>query len=114
MKWITGLVLISVLAADCQSTRMKSSLPLCIQTFIDSNKSSWQVGSVEEYEFQGKLVYAFTPSKNIMDGTTLIKSAACKDLCNVGGFAGPKNSNCNGDNFFEKAVFKRKIWEAGK
>ena len=103
-----------VLNTNCQTTKNKATLKPCIQTFIDSNKATWQVGSVEEYEFQGKLVYAFTPSKNIMDGTTLIKSAACADLCSVGGFAGPRNSNCNGDNFFEKALFKRKIWEAGK
>ena len=114
MKWITSLVLIMMLNANCQTTKNKATLKPCIQTFIDSNKATWQVGSVVEYEFQGKLVYAFTPSKNIMDGTTLIKSAACVDLCSVGGFAGPQNSNCNGDNFFEKAVFKRKIWEAGK
>ena len=103
-----------VLNTNCQTTKNKATLKPCIQSFIDCNKATWQVGSVEEYEFQGKLVYAFTPSKNIMDGTTLIKSEACVDICSVGGFAGPRNSNCNGDNFFEKAVFKRKIWEAGK
>jgi hypothetical protein len=31
-------------------------------------------------------------------------------MCNIGGYAGPRNSNCNGENFFEKALFKRKIW----
>ena len=114
MKWITLLAIVTVFGANCQTTKNKATLSTCIQTFIDSNKTTWQVGSVEEYEFQGKLVYAFTPSKNIMDGTTLIKSASCVDLCSVGGFAGLKNSNCNGDNFFEKAIFKRKIWEADK
>lgn len=114
MTWITALTLIMVFNANCQTTKNKASLPSCIQTFVGNNKATWQVGSVEEYEFQSKLVYAFTPSKNIMDGTTLIKSAACIDLCSVGGFAGPRNNNCNGDNFFEKAVFKRKIWETGK
>lgn len=114
MKWITALAFFVISASYCQPAKKLSTLSPCIKSFIDSNKTTWQVGSVEEYEFQGKLVYAFTPSKNIMDGTTLIKSASCNNLCNIGGFAGPRNSNCNGDNFFEKAVFKRKIWEAGK
>ncbi len=106
------ILLFAFCTANCQPGKMSTTIPSCIQSFIDSNKTTWQVGSVEEYSFQGRLVYAFTPSQNIKDGTTLIKSADCKDMCNIGGFAGPKNSNCNGDNFFEKAVFKRKIWTA--
>ena len=102
--------MLMVMAANCQPRKMSASIPTCVQTYIDSNASNGYLGSVEEYEYQGKLVYAFGPSQHIKDGTTLIKSADCKDLCSIGGFAGPQNSNCNGENFFEKAVMKRKIW----
>ena len=111
MKLLLALLVLT-LATNCGTTRVQRPVSSCIQNYIEANKGNWQVGSVEEYEFQGKLVYAFTPSSNIKDGTTLIKSADCKDMCNIGGYAGPRNSNCNGDNFFEKALFKRKIWPA--
>lgn len=70
------------------------------------------VGSVKEYEFQGKLVYAFEPdTRRIADGSTTIKDAGCKTLCNVGGFGGMAINQCNGGNFFKEAVYKRPIWE---
>jgi len=70
------------------------------------------VGSVKEYMFQGKLVYAFEPdTKRIADGSTGIIDADCNTLCSVGGFAGPANNRCNGANFFTDAVYKRTIWE---
>lgn len=70
------------------------------------------VGSVKEYEFQGKLVYAFEPDiSKIADGAITVKDANCNTLCNVGGFAGPKNNQCNGGNFFADAVLKRTVWE---
>ena len=99
-----------MLAANCQQKKIATSIPNCIQSYIDSNAMGGYLGGVEEYEYQGKLVYAFGPSQQIKDGATLIKAADCKNLCSVGGFAGPRNSNCNGENFFEKAVLKRKIW----
>ena len=60
------------------------------------------VGSVKEYEFQGKLVYAFEPDTGkIADGSTMIKDANCNTLCNVGGFGGMAINQCNGGNFFK-------------
>jgi len=117
MKSLLFLFLIITISGACQKMKTGSSnIPRCIQTYIDSikNNPGRQVGIVEEYEFQGKLVYAFGPSKNLRDGSTLIKTSDCKDLCNVGGFAGLKNNQCNGDNFFEKSVLKRKIWTEEK
>ena len=70
------------------------------------------VGSVKEYQYQGKIVYAFEPDgRRIKDGTTMIKDGECNALCNVGGFAGPSNNQCLGGNFFKDAVYKRTIWE---
>jgi len=70
------------------------------------------VGSVKEYEFQGKLVYAFEPdTRKIADGSTTIKDGNCNTLCNVGGFGGMAINQCNGGNFFKESVYKRTIWE---
>ncbi len=112
-KVTIALSLLVPLSAACQRVRLnKNKVPVCIQSFIDSGKASdrWYVGNVEEYLYQGKLVYAFNPSRRLADGATFIKTSACKDLCSVGGFAGPRNKMCNGDDFFSKAKFKRRIW----
>lgn len=101
---------------SCSTRKLNDAVPKCIREYISNNKANanWHVGSVDELEFQGKLVYAFNPSKNLYDGATFIKSADCVDMCSVGGFAGPKNNKCNGENFFEKSVLKRTIWRGDK
>jgi hypothetical protein len=112
VQLLIGIIIISNLNCAAHKTTSNDT-PACIAEFINSykNEPRWYVGSVDEYEFQGRLVYAFDPSKNLADGATSIKSADCVDMCSVGGFAGPRNSQCNGDNFFEKAVLKRTIWK---
>jgi len=70
------------------------------------------IGRVEEYLFQGKLVYAFQPDETkIADGSTTVKDADCNILCHIGGFGGPSVNLCNGENFFQLAVLKRTIWK---
>jgi len=98
----------------CKSSHNNGNIPGCIQSIIDANKknANWEVGRVEEYEFQGKMVYAFQPDARIItDGATTILTANCDTLCHVGGFGGPAVNLCNGENFFQKSVLKRKIWE---
>lgn len=101
-----------IFSVTCKKMSSGNTTSACIQRYIDSNKANidWPVSSVDEYEFQGKLVYAFNPPKNYADAPTLIKSFDCKNMCSIGGFAGPRNNSCNGDNFFEKAKLKRRIW----
>jgi hypothetical protein len=120
MKFIYAFTFLITTTASCQQMKVNkqniNANTSCIQQYIDSNKNkaNWMVGTVEEYEFQGKIVYALGPTKYIADGATFIKTSDCKDLCTVGGFRGTHNSNCNGANFFEKAVFKRRIWQESK
>ena len=85
------ILIISLLFSTGSCHTMKIEAPVnCIQKYIDSNKNTanWPVSSVDEYEFQGKLVYAFNPPRNYADASTFIKASDCKDLCSVGGFAG--------------------------
>jgi hypothetical protein len=101
-------------ATSCHNPGIASSIPKCIYEEINQNSknSDWMVGSVKEFEFQGKLVYFFEPdTRRIADGATTIKDAGCNTLCNVGGFGGEAINQCNGENFFKLSVYKRTIWE---
>lgn len=87
-------------------------IPGCIRREINRHGKNWETGSVDEYFFQNRLVYAFAPDgKIIADGSTEIKDENCNQLCTVGGFGGPQINQCNGENFFQNAVFKRNIWK---
>jgi len=101
-------------ATSCHNPEIESGVPACIYKEINQNSkdAEWMVGSVKEYQFLGKFVYAFEPDvRRIADGATAIKDANCTTLCNIGGFAGPANNQCIGGNFFKEAVYKRTIWE---
>ena len=108
---IVGTIL---LFSSCHNPEIATGVPSCIyQDINQSNKDpNWMVGSVKEYQFQGRMVYAYEPdTKRIADGTTMIKDGDCRQICNIGGFAGQANNQCLGGNFFKEAVYKRTIWE---
>jgi len=114
MKTVLLFCFLGVINSACKKCALPSDIPACIKSAIDANKnnSDWEVGNVEEYSFQGKIVYAFNPdTRKIADGATTVQTSDCKNLCSVGGFGGPAINMCNGDNFFQKAVLLRKIWE---
>lgn len=64
---------------------------------------------VDEYTFQGKTVYVLIDDPKIADGGIHVIDANCNELCFLGGIAA--FTTCNGEKFFEKAVFKRTIWK---
>jgi len=107
--------LLVILATSCKSNYgISAGTPRCIYDEIANNqtKEDWMIGRVEEYQFQGKLVYAFQPDeKRMADGATTIRDANCTTLCNIGGFGGPSVNLCHGENFFQLAVLKRIIWK---
>jgi hypothetical protein len=107
-------IMLAFSACSKHSYKIASGTPNCVYDEIKNNRenSDWMIGSVEEYQFQNKLVYAFQPDeKRIADGATVIKDSDCKILCHVGGFGGPSINLCNGENFFQAAVLKRVIWK---
>jgi hypothetical protein len=113
MKPVFFLVCL-LMAIGCHKPDIASGIPRCIYKDIKENSKTqdWMVGKVDEYSFQGKIVYSFEPDiKRIADGASAIMDADCNTLCHIGGFAGPANNQCNGENFFQNAVFKRTIWE---
>jgi hypothetical protein len=115
MKFVFFPILYFLLTGtSCRNPEIASGIPKCIYKEINQNSKNpdWMVGSIKEYQFQGKLVYSFEPdTRKIADGSTAIKDADCNTLCNVGGFGGMAINQCNGDNFFKTAVYKRMIWE---
>ena len=114
MKILSLLFLASTLLfAACAKYGIASDIPTCIKDNIKSNKDriDWYVANVEEYNFQGKLVYAFNPDAQVIaDGATSILTSECIPLCQVGGFGGQSVNLCNGENFFQHAVLVRQIW----
>jgi len=114
MKWLHSLFLIGLLSGilSCTKKDIAPNTPSCIRNQIKWHGKNWNVASVDEYFFQNKLVYAFSPDgKIIADGSTEIKDENCNSICNVGGFGGPDVNLCNGENFFQNAIFKRNIWK---
>jgi hypothetical protein len=102
---------VSLSGASCRKSAIASNIPSCIrneiQAQIDDPQSN--VVKVNEYMFQGKTVYGFDHFM-AADGTMEIKDGDCNTLCYVGGFGGPNVNLCNGENFFQHAVFKRNVW----
>jgi len=108
------VMLLVMTACTKQKPDIASNTPECIQNEIEENfeNSNWAIGSVEEYRFQFKTVYAFLPDEKIIaDAATQIKDGECQLLCEVGGFGGPAVNLCNGDNFYQSATLVRVIWK---
>jgi hypothetical protein len=113
MKQATIFLLASLLfvITSCHKEDIAANTPDCIRSEIvsNSNNLNWMMKSVDEYLFQNKLVYAFSPDhERIADASTAIKDEFCNTLCDVGGWGG---NICNGVNFSQTAVFKRNIWK---
>jgi hypothetical protein len=109
------LVLTSLLYfSSCHKLDIASGTPSCIRNEIKDHKNDpqWMIGSVDEYLFRDKTVYAFSPDNNIIaDGSTEVKDVSCNTLCHVGGFGGPSINICNGENFFQNAQLVKNIWK---
>ncbi len=67
----TCLIFIAIISAGCKKHSVADGTPGCIRHKIESDRN--KIGSVEEYEFQGKVVYAFQPDGNVIaDGATTV------------------------------------------
>jgi len=109
-----SIIIFSLIVVSCKRPDIASNIPPCVYKEIAAHKtdSTWYTGSVQEYLFQDKIVYAFNPdNKRIADGATIIKDKDCNVLCSLGGFGGPQINKCNGVNFWESATLKRTIWQ---
>ncbi len=105
MKYLALLSLSATLLffASCKKD-IASGVPKCVKSKIQAYND---LINVDEFFFQGKTVYTF--STDIADDFTYIYDESCALICQIGGFAGI--SNCNSENFYQAAIFKRNIWK---
>ena len=108
---LAASVAIALVAAGCKKNCNSFVTSPCILSTIEANKNkaAWSYSRVEEYEFQGALVYILVPSEITADMQTDILRSDCTSLCRLGGIAGIQT--CNGEKFYDNAVFKRTVWK---
>jgi hypothetical protein len=106
------ITVVITLSFSCKKSCFPANTPSCIRDAIKAEKDNPQstVTQVDEYLFQGRLVYGFDNGM-IADGGMDIKDGSCNTLCHVGGFGGPGADMCNGEHFFQVAELKRNIWK---
>lgn len=111
-RWSIISFLSLLLVLSCKKEDgLPKDIPDCLKQTIETAKQyEYGISEVVEYEYQGKIVYAHSPSLKIADAATPIYDITCNYICSVGGFGGPMINQCNGENFFQKAIKKRVIW----
>ena len=94
---------------DCKKS--STTISACIQEKIDSFKTSAickHGATVQEYSFQGKLVYVFDERNCCCDMAASVFDANCTYLGMLGGFLG--FTKINGVVFASNATLKRTLW----
>lgn len=110
MKNILLFIGLFSLATACRQLDIAEGTPECIQKKIENFKPETceDGANVNEYAFQGKLVYTFEHGTCGSDMTTEVTDANCTTLGHLGGIAG--NTTINGEDFGD-AKFMRTIWK---
>ena len=107
--FMLSCVVISIVLSSCLKSKIADGTPRCIQEKIREFRkdATCDDAHVDEYQFQGGLVYDFDDSSCMMDGGSVVYSDNCNKIGSLGGISG--NSEINGESF-EHAVFIREIW----
>lgn len=96
----------------CNKLDIEKDVPNVIKDKIETFSESSTICSdaeVNEYRFQGNIVYVFDPGINCgADMTSEVVSSDGETLGYLGGFSG--NTTINGDNF-DTATFLRRVWK---
>jgi len=113
MKRLLLVPLLAFIAlTGCSKLDIKPGVPECItKKTKDLNKRTPcdEGASVEEYTFQGKIVYTLYTGDCITDGGTEVIDSDCNTIGYLGGYPGSKE--VNGVEFSTNATFIRTIWE---
>lgn len=94
----------------CSKIDLEDDVPSCLECKIDEIRqinACEKSNSVDEYLFQGKTVFTFSPNCGNDMLATVIDSN-CKEIGALGGIAG--NFIVNGESF-SNAVFVRNVWK---
>ena len=108
MKSFGILLIIAVFITGCSD--IADDIPECINDLIEQEKKEGCADGMDEYLFNGQLVYVFTQAEPICsDFGSPVYDEQCTQLCFIGGIAGL--TICQDVNFNQNATFKRTIWE---
>jgi hypothetical protein len=112
MKKIIALIILLPLAfVYCKRTEIPA--PDCINDLIRNNDHSIFMcengARVDEYLFQGKLVYVFEPGNCGADMQAPVYDSNCNLIGALGGIIG--NILINNVRFDKNAIFRRTIWK---
>lgn len=107
--FLLSSVVISIMLGSCLKSEIANGTPRCIQEKIREFRkdSTCDDSHVDEYQFQGGVVYVFDDSSCWMDGARSVYSDNCDKIGSLGGISG--NIEINGESF-EHAVYSREIW----
>ena len=108
MKTLLRILSLTLLTWSCGSRIQR--VPECLTTSLEGFQS-WCCAStahVDEYQFQGKLVYLFDPGTCGADMPTYVLDTQCDTLGFLGGFAG--FTEIQGLDFAAHSSFQGTIW----
>ena len=107
MKTIALLFAASMLLHGCSD--IADEVPDCIIEVIEQEKVGGCADGMDEYLFEGQIVYIFTQSEPVCtDFGSQVYNEQCFELCFIGGIAGI--THCNDVHFFQNAEFQRTVW----
>jgi len=108
IKTITILLAFSLFS--CMAKKKSSDLPKSLVPIVESFSKNppCKDAHVDEFEFQGKIVYAFIPGTCGADMGTDVYDALGNKLGMLGGITG--KTSINGEDF-DKAILKKTVWK---
>jgi hypothetical protein len=100
------LFLALFVGAGCKKEKtFPDGTPTCVQQRVLAS----QTVVVQEYTFQGALVYRSKSTTGCSDCATVVLGGDCNIVCTSGGFIGPTNPGVYED-FLANATLVRQIW----
>lgn len=111
MRNLMMIFLLAVLVSFISCSDIEADIPECIKEKINNIQKDDCEDSMEEYEFQGNLVYIFKDEleNGCADFGSFVYDSDCNELCLIGGIAG--FTECDGVVFYDNAVFVREVWK---
>jgi hypothetical protein len=111
MKYLTIIFLLTAfILISCNKPAIEKGTPGCVEEIIMNYSKSVYCDNahVDEYKFQGEIVYTFDPGTCGADMTTEVINSECNSLGYLGGLTG--NTGINGEEF-SNAIFVKMVWE---
>ena len=104
------VLLLSLLLIGQSCTKENLFRSYCINERLkEYKKDNCPGASVKAYYYIGRKVYIFDPGPSCYKEPVTVLDKSCKVICYVGGWGA--TPDCEGKNFYNKAIFKVTIWK---